>query len=1571
MKLSKRLAMYVCVAVSMTMAAGGCSILDPTETTASTDWPTYRHDSARSGVSGATLRPPLTRQWVFKARHAPQPAWDDPKPVAVEGIRERRRVHFDDVFQVVSDGKGVYFGSSSSNKVYALDARDGRIRWTVNTNGPVRLAPTLWRGRVLVGSDDGLVRCLYAEDGKPAWTFRAAPGKKLLLGNGRMISRWPVRTGVLVEDGIAYFGSGIFPAEGVFLYAVNAADGTLVWRNDGCGESPNSRISPQGYTLASESRLFVPMGRTAPAAFDRRDGRLLETPHFGKHIGGTFAVLDDGEVFTGTSEMMAFDEASGRARKAWLQGRKLVVTKNVIYLSDDHTLSAFNRAEYGKATLAYLNALNRRGGVIGQLKRLQRRKGKPSEIARLKKRLKAENELVTEARAELDGCRLWSFPIEECEELIKAGRALYAGTRDNVTAIDASTGRHLWAGRVEGAAKGLAVAGGRLYVSTDAGEITCFGPGPGSAVVVTESADMWPAGAAMRDAAKLILAQPGVGKGYCLVLGLETGQLAAELARGSKLMVYAVDPDAGKVARARTALDKAGLLGARVVVEQAPLSSVPYADYFANLIVSERTLLSGELPDASEVFRMLKPHGGMVMLGQGASVKTLTRATLDRWLKTPVLTGRKKMLPGGIWAKVTRGAVPGEGKWTHQYADAGNSACSDDLAVKAPFGLLWFGSPGPGEMMNRHRRAAAPLAMDGRMFVQGENVLMAYDAYNGVKLWEKRLSRMTNRRTPVIPRTNVSYEASNFIAAPDSLLMAIDDKCHRYNAATGKGVRTYRIPEDEKGQQGSWGYLAYDSGLVFGSRTRKYAVSDRLFALDLATGKRRWSYEGKAVRNSTISISGGRMYFVDSNVSEAEREIALKVRSDATAKLKGEKRKRAEAELAKADVRRVVALDTKTGSRAWEKVIDLSGCGGKVLSSICSDGTLLLFGVHLDGHYWKQFFAGQFDSRRVLAMNAKDGAELWSKTIGYRVRPLVIGRTLHAEPWAFDVRTGKQQTRLHPVTGKTEAWQFARSGHHCGCPVAAPNSLFFRSYNIAHYDLLGDYGTMHFGSIRTGCWVNVIPANGVVMVPEAGSGCMCPFPNMCTVVFKPKAKQRGWAMFSAPGPMTPVKRLAVNLGAPGDRKDDAGGLWLGHPRPFKGRLVMQTPLKHHVTKEGGRFFKHNLDLVTVKGTATSWLYGSGAIGLRWLSANLLAETDPPATYTVRLMFAEPKHTEPGKRVFDIRLQNRTVLKDFDIAEEAGGANVAVVKEFTGLDVTRALDIKLVPKIAAGGADTEPVLNAIELVRTYAFPGKIAAPSFEVRSGALRQTQHVIVTNESDRAFVGRLAAKAPAGLDVALSSASVRVAAKSAVRVPMTVTATDATPPGRHMIDLKLTVDGKRFSYQAQAAVRHYGNRRETVVRAVADTYAYEKRPEQVHGSAVSMLIDGGHHEMRDGTHAVAYLRFKLDVPGTPASARLRLHAPATEPSAASANAGRVCLVTGDWSEDTVTYKNRPALGKEVGTIGAVERGRTVEVRLNVSLTGRKTLDLALDPEIVDNAFFSSRESKHPPELIVEYIPAK
>jgi len=1101
------------------------------------DWPSYRHDVARSGVTKETLKPPLWGDWTFVPLHPPAPAWGDPQPKPVEGNLELPRMKFDDAFHVaVADGL-VYFGSSSDNTVYCLDAATGEIKWTYVTGGPVRLAPMVSDGKVFFGSDDGYVYCLGAKNGREFWKFRAGPSDERVVGQGHVISLWPIRTGVLVDESTAYFGAGVFPYETLYLYAVRAKDGRQVWVNDDYGKARQSAISPQGYLLASSTKLFMPAGRCPPAAFSRDRGDFLFQGRGNWRMdglsGGTYALLTEDKLYSGTEQIVAYDQNKGKTGFAWFHGRQLIVTRKVSYMVTDTEMSALDRTTFPAASRERQNLRHKRVALQEQERALktalkaalrkaektpketgktrrsrkssrkkQRRSKKEKgrkepepagDIESLQRQLEeVKRQLDSLAEAEkrvakvIEGTKKWRIECDCPDSLILAGGTLYAGGPDHVIAVDAETGKKLWTGKVDGRARGLAVAGGRLFVSTDKGNIHCLTtkrkaerkkvqPGKRSSPYPQDDLTSF-----YETTAKLIAKDAGVKKGYCLVIGAETGRLAYELARKTDWLIYGLEKDEQKVKKARTALSAAGLYGARVCMDQGSLDSLPYPDYFANVVVCEGSFRSGKLPTpAGELLRVLRPVGGVAFVGEPGSARrsrSLSSTSLKKWLKALDDANVQVAMKGNTWAKITRGRLKGAGSWTHQYAEPGNTACSDDQLVKCPLGILWFGNPGPGRMPSRHASGAGPLSMDGRLFVEGENIIMAYDAYNGTHLWDREIQGAM--------RLGLKQECSNLALSKDGLFVAVNDTCLRLDPETGETEKTYRLPSSG-GRRRKWGYVACVGDTLFGSTTSSHQRSDTFFALDVKTGRTRWTHRGEVMLHTSMAVGGGKVFLIESSVSD-ERRKSFKASPGAI-------------------VRCVMALDAKNGKVLWQKLVDLTDCvkvgsgGGEVMVIYKSD-VLLLCMTPWNGHFNEEFKAGKFSRRSIIALSAKDGKDLWSGHLGYRSRPLVVGDTLYAEPWAYDLRTGK------PRMNRGKKWEMFRPGHHCGCMAAAPHLLMFRSYTLAFYDLIKKNAITNFGGLRPGCWINFIAANGLMLVPEASSGCVCPFPIQCTVVLHHRSK---------------------------------------------------------------------------------------------------------------------------------------------------------------------------------------------------------------------------------------------------------------------------------------------------------------------------------------------------------------------------------------------------------------------------------------------------------------------------------
>ncbi|RPJ35045.1 MAG: hypothetical protein EHM35_09425, partial [Planctomycetaceae bacterium] len=335
--------------------------------------------------------------------------------------------------------------------------------------------------------------------------------------------------------------------------------------------------------------------------------------------------------------------------------------------------------------------------------------------------------------------------------------------------------------------------------------------------------------------------------------------------------------------------------------------------------------------------------------------------------------------------------------------------------------------------------------------------------------------------------------------------------------------------------------------------------------------------------------------------------------------------------------------------------------------------------------------------------------------INYRTRPVVIGDRIIIEPRACDLRTGKIQMRLDPITEKQVPWEFLRPGHTCAITSASPNALFYRSSCVAFYDLVRDAGVALFGGIRPGCWINMIPANGLVLVPEASVGCTCSYPLRGSFALVNKSDRvQPWTVFInhtemkqreqvLPSPYDkPVKHLAVNFGAPGDMKDENGTLWLAYPNPRTvygqnhfANYGIKFNLNEVILKDMG-YFRHDFRGIKIEGTNEPWLFTSGCLGLLHCEIPV-RDKDPnhePGLYKVRLGFRPDDHDKPGQRVCDIKLQGRIVSADFDISRISGGTDKAIVQEFQDVAIDADLLLEFVPKATTPDKTQAPLINFV-------------------------------------------------------------------------------------------------------------------------------------------------------------------------------------------------------------------------------------------------------------------------------------
>lgn len=1083
------------------LALAGCLLTVTPSRLQGADWPTYQHDNARSGVTEEQLPVPLRQAWVWQAAQPPRPAWPAPAPRDIwHELRELKPlVTYDRAFHPVSVGDTVFIGSSADDSVRALDAGTGQERWAFYTEGPVRLAPAIAAGKVYAGSDDGAVYCLDAATGALLWKHVVQPQARRLPGNGRIISSVPVRSGVLVEDNRAYVCAGLFPSEGVLRCALQASSGEVIWKE----ATPD--LSPQGYLLASPTRLFVPTGRTTPAIFRKDSGKFLRAVG---GTGGSYALLLDDLLYARADREgnVGLTEGTTGERIASFDGLAMIVKGGRAYLHTQTELSALDRVRH-TALARQRNAAARR---LQDIEAQRKQKSRESVLAVLERERAEVRAQVRDLETAMEACFDWRQACDCPYNLILAGEVLFVGGDDQVVAYPQAGGKPVWTGAVKGRAYGLSVANGRLFVSTDAGSLHCFRaqqaptrqPNPPQARL--PAATVAANSERCVNAAEQILAQTKIRRGYCLVLGCEDGQLAMELARRTELQIVGVEDDPRKVAAARMRLADAGLYGTRVVVQEGALDPLPYGPYLFNLIVSERMLRSGTPPiPAAAVDRLLRPSGGMACLGV---LKDLAPQhppdAYQAWLQPAKLADARVQTTNGCWVEIRRGAVPNSGEWTQLYADAAHTACSSD-ELRGPMAIQWFGEPGPRRIVDRHHRPMSSLVKDGRVFVPGDDVVFAVDAYNGTPLWQLEVPNMR--------RVGALKDCGHMLVVDNLLYIAAEGACWVVDVETGRRTATLKVPPGLAPGLSDWGYLnqvddqLIGSGQALGASFRQLdksmintiegdfrpvIVSRCLFAIDRHTGEARWTYRDGTLMNNAIAIGDGRVFCVESRNPNARANTngRLGIREFCASETY------------------LVSLDLKTGRKLHERPIRLPF--EHILFLSYAQNTVLLTGTYnREDRVYYGLFAFQGDTgkpkwdTRYLALDvranepaATEGShgEQWQ-------HPVIMGNRIYSRPYDFDLLTGEKGRK-----------KILRGGHGCGGWTASAHYLFGRGSNPRMYDVSLDSteGDPLTQVSRPGCWLNIIPAGGLVLIPESSSGCTCSYPIQTSLALVPRALLR-------------------------------------------------------------------------------------------------------------------------------------------------------------------------------------------------------------------------------------------------------------------------------------------------------------------------------------------------------------------------------------------------------------------------------------------------------------------------------
>ncbi len=561
--------------------------------------------------------------------------------------------------------------------------------------------------------------------------------------------------------------------------------------------------------------------------------------------------------------------------------------------------------------------------------------------------------------------------------------------------------------------------------------------------------------------ANAILEKTKVQCGYCVDWGCGDGTLTLELARRSRLHIYAVDPDAKNVAAARRKLMQAGLYGTRATVHCADLAKPRYPSMFANLIVSAR---SAQTPLTHEVKvqmqRMQRPYGGKMCIGPPAALQVMTRGPLD-----------------------------GAGNWTHQNAGPENTICSMDQRVHGPLEVFWFGDV-VFRVPNRHGQGPAPLYRDGYLIVGGVNGVCCVDAFNGATRWTYSIPGLLKDFDGMHHDVGVGEAGSNLCLGTHSVYVRYGEHCVRLDLATGKKLAEYTTPPDPSGKNRAWGFLAYDNGILFGTlANEQHRVSARyrlmrlftesvlFFALDPDTGRIKWTYHPQdSIRNNAIAIGERRVYLIDRPLAVADRITAPHRDGRQGPPLKPGEHPDGT----------IVSLDAATGAIRWKQRKDVFG----TQLALSSKQHVLLMNYEAVRH---NFFRLPSEiGGRMAAFDSRDGRRLWDRKAAYDTRPIICGDTIYAEGGAWKL-----------LTGVAVPFNFQRS-YGCGQIAAGARVLVFRSATIGYCDIGPNPKVRNFGGVRPGCWITAIPAGGMILAPNGAAHCTCSYQTHPWLALRPR-----------------------------------------------------------------------------------------------------------------------------------------------------------------------------------------------------------------------------------------------------------------------------------------------------------------------------------------------------------------------------------------------------------------------------------------------------------------------------------
>ena len=594
------------------------------------------------------------------------------------------------------------------------------------------------------------------------------------------------------------------------------------------------------------------------------------------------------------------------------------------------------------------------------------------------------------------------------------------------------------------------------------------------------------------DAAEL-LNTVGVKGGLVVCVGFEDAKLLSGVRTAGPFLVQGLHPDPAKVARVRKELIAEGLYGP-VTVSRLEDGRLPYVDGLVNMVViSDRSSVISE-----EVERVLAPRGVLL--------SPLSLVADHRSLMTEA-----SGLDG--WAKLVNPVPDAIDDWPHYLYDPSNNAVSKDRVVAPPRGLRWTCGPEYARSHEHFGSVSAMVSAAGRVFyiidegpissvfLPPKWKLVARDAFSGVPLWQRP---MTNWEAPLRGFRSGPPEIGRRLITDGPRLyvtMGYGEAVSVLDAVTGKTIGT--LAETEGATE-----LLLEDGIL-------YVLADDMTGAD-HDKRKQW------INEQAPKLKGYGFPGIPIPMYGKQRILALeadggKIRWQKTFDAAGEVMPVtlavAEGRMCYQTGSHLVCLDAADGKDVWSspRPVARSRFSWSTPTLVVADGVVLTVdrlaqaNARKDpppkGSVWIMDNSHQSKKQaaELVTFSLKDGKEMWRapcfENYDTQLDIFVIDGTVwvgdlrHKRDAGFtggrDLRTGKL---VKSVVHNKELYDLQMGHHRCYRNRATERFLLLGRDGVEFVDPKTGKGDGNWW-VRGTCQYGVMPANGLVYVPQHSCGC--------------------------------------------------------------------------------------------------------------------------------------------------------------------------------------------------------------------------------------------------------------------------------------------------------------------------------------------------------------------------------------------------------------------------------------------------------------------------------------------------